>query len=418
VKSVATIIGSDEAILVGIDIGTSKTCVLVGQLDMSQKIRIIGVGIVPSLGMKKGGVVDLDGLARAITAAKDKAERTSGYEITSAFISLSGTHVSSINSKGMAGVASRTISYDDVARSLEAARSVAVPFNRELVHVVPRGYVVDGQDGIKSAIGMYGYRLEVEAHIITANSTALRNLEKCLETAGVTVDGWVVSSLAASEVVLTDTEREMGVVVCDIGAGTCDVTIYIEGASWHTSVIPVGGDHMASDLAQGLHLPLETAEAIKRRHGHAEASRISPDQTIAVRPFGQERQVEIRLAEVAGILEPRVEEIYSLLRQEIKRSGYDGLLPAGIVLTGGASKLPGMPEVASRVLQLPVRCAKPDKLRGLTDKLDDPAFSASVGLLHWARLQTDQQYLEQRRFSLPAFDIQRAADFLKRLLPG
>jgi cell division protein FtsA len=175
---------------------------------------------------------------------------------------------------------------------------------------------------------------------------------------------------------------------------------------------------MASDLAQGLHLPLETAESIKRRHGHAQSSLISPEQTIAVRPFGQERQVQIRLAEVASILEPRVEEIYSLLRQEVKRSGYDGLLPAGVILTGGASKLPGMAELASEVLQLPVRRATPEKMRGLTDKLDDPAFSASIGLLHWARLQTDQGYLEQRGFSMPAFDIQKAAEFFKRLLPG
>lgn len=175
---------------------------------------------------------------------------------------------------------------------------------------------------------------------------------------------------------------------------------------------------MASDLAQGLHLPLETAESIKRRHGNARSSVVSPDQTIAVRPFGQDRQVEIRLVEVAGILEPRVEEIYSLLRQEIKRSGYDGLLPAGVVLTGGASKLSGMSDIAAEVLQLPVRCSKPDKLRGLTDKLDDPAFSASVGMLHWARLQNDQQFIEQRGFSLPRLDIHRAADFLKRLLPG
>jgi len=418
---VTALIGQDEPIFVGLDIGTSKITALVGHLDPENRVRVIGLGLVPSAGMRKGGVVSLEALARAIETAKDKAERTSGYEISSALVSLSGQQINSMNSKGMAGVSGRTIGFDDVARALEAARSIAVPYNREIVHVIPRGFVVDGQDGIKSALGMHGYRLEVEAHIVTDSATALRNLEKCIEAAGVTVDGWVLSSLAAGESVLTETEREMGVVVCDIGGGTCDLAIYIEGSVWHTAVIPVGGDHLTNDIAQGLHLPAETAESVKRRHGLAAKAMAEGDQAFAVRPFGQGEAVQIRQDDLATILEPRVEELFGLVRQEIKRSGYDGLLPAGVVLTGGTSQLPGIRQVASDVLRLPVRQSGPDDLRGLVDQLHSPAFSASLGLLHWAKLQQEQFMFDGRGYSplsLAKWDLARAADFLKRLLPG
>jgi cell division protein FtsA len=418
---VTALIGQDEPIFVGLDIGTSKITALVGHLDPENRVRVIGLGLVPSAGMRKGGVVSLEALAKAIETAKDKAERTSGYEISSALVSLSGQQVNSMNSKGMAGVSGRTIGFDDVARALEAARSIAVPYNREIVHVIPRGFVVDGQDGIKSALGMHGYRLEVEAHIVTDSATALRNMEKCIEAAGLTVDGWVLSSLAAGETVLTETEREMGVVVCDIGGGTCDLAIYIEGSVWHTAVIPVGGDHLTNDIAQGLHLPAETAESVKRRHGLAAKAMAEGDQAFAVRPFGQGEAVQIRQDDLATILEPRVEELFGLVRQEIKRSGYDGLLPAGVVLTGGTSQLPGIRQVASDVLRLPVRQSGPDDLRGLVDQLHSPAYSASLGLLHWAKLQQEQFMLDGRGYSplsLAKWDLARAADFLKRLLPG
>ena len=414
-------IGSDEIIFVGVDVGTTKICALVGQLDEESRLRIIGVGIVPSLGMRKGGVVNLEGVARAVESAKDKAERTSGFEISSALVSLSGAQIASLNSKGMAGVSGRVIGPDDVNRALDAARSIALPYNRQVIHVIPRGYVVDGQDGIKSAIGMHGYRLEVEAHIVTAAGTALRNMEKAFESLGVAIDGYVLSPLASAEVVLTETEREMGVVVCDIGGGTCDLAVYIEGAVWHTAVLPVGGDHLTSDLAQGLHLPPETAEQVKCRHGHARPSMLDPNEILAVRPFGEEKPVQIRRVDLAAILEPRVEEIFSLVRQEIKRSGYDGLLPAGTVVTGGTSLLPGLREVAAHILSLPVRVGQPEELRGLVDQLRSPVYSASLGLLEWARLQEEQSRLEGRGLGglvMPKLDLARATDFLKRLLPG
>ncbi len=415
-----TILGSDDTIYVGVDIGTSKICTLVGHPTLDGKLRVIGVGIVPAHGMRKGGVVNLEALARAIQASKDKAERSSGYEITSALVSLSGAHIASQNSKGMAGVTGRTVGFDDVHRAVEAARSIVVPYNRSIVHVIPRNFVVDGQDGIKSAIGMHGYRLEVEAHIVTASTTALRNLEKCIESAGIAVDGWVLGSLASAGVVLTETEQEMGVMLCDIGAGTTDIAIYIEGAVWHTAVIPVGGEHLTNDLAQVLHLPQETAESLKQRHGHARPAALDPNQTFAVRPFGEEKPIQIKHVDVAAILEPRIEELFSLVRQEVKRSGYDALLPAGVVVTGGTGLLPGLKEVASSVLQLPVRTAQAENMQGLIDNLRSPAYAASLGLLYWAQQfeESDLETYTYRGITFPKLSLDKAAEFFKRLLPG
>ncbi|MFN2274376.1 MAG: cell division protein FtsA, partial [Anaerolineales bacterium] len=303
----------------------------------------------------------------------------------------------------------------------EAARSIVVPYNRSIVHVIPRSFVLDGQDGIKSAIGMHGYRLEVEAHIVTASTTALRNLEKCIEAAGIEVDGWVLGSLASAGVVLTETEQEMGVMLCDVGGGTTDIAIYIEGAVWHTAVIPVGGEHLTNDLAQVLHLPQETAESLKQRHGHARPDVLDANQTFAVRPFGEEQPLQVKQIDVARVIEPRVEELFSLVRQEVKRSGYDGLLPAGVVLTGGTSMLPGIREVASNVLQLPVRTAQPENLLGLTDSLRSPAYAASLGLLYWAQRFEEADEIESysyHGFTLPRLSLEKAAEFFKRLLPG
>jgi cell division protein FtsA len=416
-----TLVGKDDSIYVAIDIGTSNVCVLVGHPDAAGRIRVIGTGIVPASGMRKGGVTHLESVVRAIDAAKDRAERTSGYEITSALVSLSGAQISSMNSSGMVGVSGQTIDYGDVARAIEAARSVALPHNKHIVHVIPRGFVVDGQEGIKSAIGMHGYRLEVEVHIVTAGATALQNLEMCIDATGIAVDGWVLGSLAAAETVLTDTEREMGVVVCDIGGGTCDLAIFIENAVFHTAVIPVGGDHLTNDIAKGLHLPQESAELVKQRHGHGLREAVEPQQTFAVRPFGHDRPLHFKQSDLVAIIEPRIEELFILVRQEIKRAACDGLLPAGLVLTGGTSLLPGIREIASNVLQLPVRLGQAEDIRGLVDKLQTPEFAASVGLLKWARLLEQQEALEHRAYrgiAWPRLSLRKAVEFLYRLLPG
>jgi cell division protein FtsA len=410
----------DEPIIVGIDIGTTKICTLVARMEEGSLLRILGVGIEPAQGMRKGVPVDLRAVSQSVSRSIEKAERTSGLEITSALVSLAGSHVASVNSRGVVGVTGRTIDEDDVIRAMEAARAVAIPHNREIIHVIQRGFTVDGQAGIRMPIGMHGYRLEVEAHIITAAASTVENLRNCVAQAGAEVSQFVLNPLASAEVVLSETEREMGVIVCDIGGGTSDLAIYIEGDVWHTSVLSVGGDHITSDIAHGLRLPISQAEEIKKQHGYAVEAEIREDEEFHVRPFGEEIPLQISRRELAHIIEARVEEIFSLVLQEIKRSGYDGLLPAGLVLTGGSSVLPGMRLLASQVLGLPVRIAQPENLVGMTDKLYSPAFSTSVGLLNWAVLMTEFGSDTVRRRPKDqggGLDWENLKSWLRRLLP-
>lgn len=410
----------DEPIVVGIDIGTTKVCTLVARVEGERTMRILGVGIEPSQGIRKGNIVDLAAASTSIARSIEKAQRTSGFEITSALVSLAGSHVASVNSRGVVGISGGVIDDLDVARALEAAQAVAIPHNRQIIHVIQRSFIVDGQDGIRTPIGMHGYRMEVEAHIITAAESTVENLRQCVQAAGVQVTQFVLNPLASAEVVLSETERQMGAVVCDIGGGTTDLAIYIDGDVWHTMVLAVGGNHITSDIAHGLRLSIDQAEEVKKRYGHAIESEISENDVISVRSFGQEAPVQVNRRDLAHIIEARVEEIFMLVLQEIKRSGYDGLLPAGMVLTGGASLLPGMKTLASSVLGLPVRVAKPENLLGLTDQLNSPAYSTSVGLLHWALLLSEAEPLHPRRSFLPKginLDGDRIKNFLKRLLP-
>jgi cell division protein FtsA len=373
-----------EEIVVGIDVGTTKVCTLVGRIEDDMSLRILGVGIEPSEGIKKGTIVDLNAASQAIIRSVELAESTSGLEITTALVSMAGAHIASVNSRASVGVSHGLIEEYDVLRVLDQARAVAIPHDREIVHVIQRGFTVDGQDGIRTPIGMHGYRLEVEAHIITASSATVDNLRQCVEAAGVEVQQFVLNPLASAEVVLTDQEREMGVAVCDIGGGTTDLAIYVDGDVWHTMVLAIGGNHVTQDIAHGLRLPVMQAEEIKKEHGHAVRGEVGADEYFNIRPFGEELAVQINRQDLAHIIEARVEEIFRLTLQEIKRSGYDGLLPAGMVLTGGTSALPGIRRVASEVLGLPVRTARPENLVGLVDRLNSPAFSTSVGLLRWA----------------------------------
>lgn len=376
-------------IVVGIDIGTTKVCTVVARVETDGRVRVLGVGIEPSAGVRKGTVVDINSATRAIGHSIDKAERSSGLEITSALVSLAGSHIQSQNNRGAVGIAGRVITPTDVTRAIEVARAVPVPHNREVIHVIQRNFSVDGQDGIAIPVGMHGYRLEVEAHIITAAASTVDNLRQCVAESGVGVSQFVLNPLASAEAVLTPTEREMGVVVCDMGGGTTDMAILIEGEVWHTMVLSVGGNHITSDIAHGLRIPFSQAEDIKIRYGNCNPAEIDPSETFAVKAFGDEKQIEINRHEMAQIIEARVEEIFSLMQQEIKRSGYDGLLPAGLVLTGGSSALRGMDQLASRVLGMPVRLGKPEKLTGMVDKLQSPAYATSVGLLRWAVLMTE-----------------------------
>jgi cell division protein FtsA len=411
-----------DEIVVGIDVGTTKVCSLVGRVE-KEAIRILGVGIEPSEGIRKGVIVDLAAASQAIVRSVEKAEQTSGVEITAALVSLAGAHVASINSRGVVGVSGDVIDEYDIARALDAARAVAIPHNREIIHIIQRGFVVDGQDGINVPIGMHGFRLEVEAHIITASAASTENLRQCVGAAGVEVLQFVLNPLASGDVVLNDTERQMGVVVCDIGGGTTDLAIYVDGNIWHTMVLAVGGNHITADIAQGLRLPLTQAEEVKKQYGYALKSEVGSEEHFTVRPFGEEHPVQINRQELAHIIEARVEEIFLLTLQEIKRSGYDGLLPAGMVLTGGSSSLPGIRQLASQVLGLPVRTAKPENLAGLVDKLSSPAYSTSVGLLQWAATMQDED-MPSKRDRHPhrpkgenRMNMEPVKELFKRLLP-
>jgi cell division protein FtsA len=392
---------ADEPIVVGIDIGTTKVCTLVARVEgehaTNANLRILGVGIEPAQGIRKGTIVDLQAASQSIARSIEKAERSSGMEVTAALVSLAGSHVSSVNSRGVVGISGRVIDQDDVARALDAAQAVAIPHNREIIHVVQRGFVVDGQDGIRMPVGMHGYRLEVEAHIITAAAATVENIRQSVQASGVQVTQFVLNPLASAEVVLSETERQMGAVVCDIGGGTTDMAIYIEGDVWHTMVLGVGGNHVTSDIAHGLRLSMQQAEDIKKQYGHAIQSEIEPNDTFTARIFGEDRATIMSRRELAMIIEARMEEIFDLVLQEIKRSGYDGLLPAGMVLTGGCSLVPGARELANKILGLPVRIARPENMVGLTDQLQSPAFSTSVGLLYWALMMSEASHSYRSR---------------------
>jgi cell division protein FtsA len=413
-----------EEIFVGIDVGTTKVCTLVGRVEAENQIRILGVGIEPSEGIRKGVIVDLGAASKAIARSVEKAEQTSGMEITTALVSLAGAHVSSVNSRGVVAIPHGLIDAVDVARVLEQARAVAIPHDREIVHVVQRGFTVDGQEGIHMPVGMHGYKLEVETHIITAAAATVDNLRQCVGAAGVQIDQFVLNPLASAEVVLTESERQMGVAVCDIGGGTTDLAIYVDGDVWHTMVLAVGGNHVTQDIAHGLRLPITQAEEVKKQQGHAVRAEVGPEEYFNIRPFGEDHPVQINRQELAHIIEARTEETFNLILQEIKRSGYDGLLPAGIVLTGGTSALPGIKRVAGEVLDMPVRTAQPENLIGLVEKLNSPSYSTSVGLLRWALTMHDHDLAmgnDRRNRRRPkgesSMDFDGIKNWLKRLLP-
>ena len=413
-----------DEIIVGIDVGTTKVCTLVGRVENGTTMRILGVGIEPSLGIRKGIIVDLPAAAHAIKNSVEKAEHTSGLEIATALVSLAGAHVSSVNSRGTAGVPGGIIDAMDLARALEQAQAVAIPHDREIIHVIQRGITVDGQEGVRTPIGMHGFKLEVETHIITAAIATVDNLRQCVGEAGVEIQQFVLNPLASAEVVLTEQEREMGVAVCDIGGGTTDLAIYVNGDVWHTMVLAVGGNHVTQDIAHGLRLPLSQAEDVKKQQGYAVRSEFGGDEYFMIRPFGEDKDVRINKQDLAHIIEARVAETFGLIQQEIKRSGYDGLLPAGMVLTGGTAALPGIRSTAADVLGMPVRTAQPENLSGLIDKLDSPAYSTSVGLLRWALTMHEHEVAitsggrrRRRTKGDKSMNLDAVKNWMKRLLP-
>jgi cell division protein FtsA len=371
-----------EDIFIGLDVGSTKVCCVVGlQEEASSHPSIIGVGVAPAAGMRKGVVVDVEETVSSITAAVDEAERISGIAIDHATVNIDGAHVSSLNSTGVIAVgrADQEIAIEDVRRAEEAAVAVQLPPNREIIQMFPRSFTVDGQTNIKDPVGMNGVRLEVEAHIVTGATPAIKNLQRAIYQAGIDIEGQVMVPLAAARAVLTKKQMELGVAVVDIGGGTTGIAVYEEGEVLSSSVLPVGGSHITNDLAIGLRTDIEIAEKIKRAHVKISLTKSGSNDKIRIEELGAEGVVMRRdLNDIAGA---RLEEIFTMVRQELARADKDGMLPAGVVLTGGGAKLPGIEELAKQVLQLPVIIGQPSGLSGLVDKVSDPAFAAPVGLM-------------------------------------
>lgn len=373
--------------IVGIDVGTTKVCTVVAQVLDNGRINVLGVGLTPSKGLDRGVVVNIEDAVNAISTSVEKAERLSGYRIGTAFVGVSGRHVSSLNSRGVVAV-SRTdheITRHDVARAVEAAQAVAIPTQREIIHIIPRAYIVDGTEGIRDPIGMSGFRLEVETHIITGEVMAIQNLIKSVQKAGVEIDDLVLQPLASGEAVLSDDDKDRGVVLVDIGGGTTDIAVFAQGGIWHTSVIPIGGSHFTNDIVLVLQTPHNTAEYLKLKYGAAIA--IQPendaDDIVEVEGFAPGERQSISRYLLNQILQARAEEVAELIYSEIRRSGYEGLLPAGIVLTGGSSQLPGIDELMRDMLGIPVRVGSPGEMSGLSDSLSSPPYATCLGLVRW-----------------------------------
>lgn len=372
-------------VVVGLDIGSTKVAAVVAEVGVGAEPAIIGLGLVRGSGLRRGVVVDIEATARAVVQAVEQAQRMSGVEIAAAVVSCSGSHVSSLNNRGVVAVSrpDREITPDDVRRVLEAARVINLTPDREVLHVIPREYEVDGYDGVKDPVGMVGGRLEVEAHMVTAASASLQNLLRAVTRAGISVEDVWLAALAAGEAVLTPTEKELGVVLADIGGGTTDLCIYDRGGPWYCSVLPIGGEHITSDIAVGLRVPLPLAEQVKMERGVASVKAAGDGTFELPHHTGRgTRTVADKL--LASIIEPRVQEIFQLIGREIRRSGYPGMLPGGLVLCGGTAALPGIDELAMEILDMPVRVGRPGGLAGMSDIVSGPDCATAVGLVHLA----------------------------------
>ena len=373
--------------IVGIDVGTTKVCTIVAQVSDAGKINILGVGLTPSKGLDKGVVVNIDDAVNAIATSVEKAERLSGYRIGTAFVGVAGRHISSLNSRGVVAVQrpDHEITRADVARAVESAQAVAIPTQREIIHVIPRAYVLDGNEGIRDPIGMSGFRLEVETHIVTGEVMAIQNLIKSVQKSGVEIDELVLQPLASGEAVLTAEDKDRGVMLVDIGGGTTDVAIFSQGGVWHTSVIPVGGNHFTNDIVYVLHTPHNTAEYLKLKYGSVVPTpNEGPEEDlieIETLTVGEKQKISRQL--LNEILQSRAEQVVELIYNEIKRSGYEGMLPAGIVLTGGSAQIPRFDELIREMLGVPCRIGAPMNLSGLADSIDSPSYATAVGLLRW-----------------------------------
>lgn len=376
---------TERNIIVGLDIGTSKVAAIVAEHTGNDEIDIIGIGVAPSKGLKKGVVVNLESTVHSIRRAVEEAELMAGCQIQSVFAGIAGSHIKSLNSHGIVAIKDKEVTQYDIDRVIDSARAVAIPADQKILHILPQEFVIDQQDGIKEPIGMSGIRLEAKVHMVTGSVSAAQNIIKCIRRCGLEVDDIVLEQLASCTSVLTEDEKELGVCLIDIGGGTTDIAVFSEGAIKHTAVIPIAGDQVTNDIAVALRTPTKSAEEIKREYACALTQIADADQMINVPSIGDREPRKISAQNLAEIVEPRYEELMLLVQAELRRSGYEDLIAAGMVMTGGSSKVKGLVDLAEEIFHMPVRIGVPQHVSGLTDVVHNPIYSTGVGLLLYGR---------------------------------
>jgi cell division protein FtsA len=376
---------SDKQVIVGLDIGTSKVLALVGEITAEATIEVIGMGSQPSRGLKKGVVVNIESTVQSIQRAVEEAELMADCEINSVYTGIAGSHVRSLNSHGVVAIRDREVTHADVEHVIEAAKAVAIPADQRILHVLPQEFLIDGQEGIRDPIGMSGVRLEAKVHIVTGADSAAQNIIKCVQRCGLVVEDVVLEQLASSFAVLTDDEKELGVCLVDVGGGTTDIAVFSAGAIRHTAVIPIAGDQVTNDIAVSMRTPTQYAEDIKIRYACALSQLANPDESIEVPSVGDRPARRLARQTLAEVVEPRYEELFNLIREDLQRSGFEEVIAAGIVLTGGSARMEGAIDLAEEIFHVPVRLGLPGQVKGLGDVVRNPIYSTGVGLLLYAR---------------------------------
>ncbi|MDD1612581.1 MAG: cell division protein FtsA [Methylococcaceae bacterium] len=376
---------TERNLIVGLDIGTTKVAAIVGEITSEGHIEVIGIGQTASRGLKKGVVVNLESTVNSIQRAIEEAELMAGCQIKSVFAGIAGSHIKSLNSHGIVAIKDKEVTQYDIDRVIDSARAVAIPADQKILHILPQEFVIDLQEGIKEAIGMSGIRLEAKVHMVTSSVSAQQNIIKCIRRCGLEVDDIVLEQLASCNAVLTDDEKELGVCLIDIGGGTTDIAVFVDGAIKHTAVIPIAGDQVTNDIAVALRTPTVNAEDIKRKHACALTQLANIEGAIDVPSIGDRAPRKISMQNLAEIIEPRYEELLMLVQSELRRSGYEELIAAGIVLTGGSSKVTGLTELAEEIFHMPVRMGIPQNVTGLPEVVRNPIYSTGVGLLIYGR---------------------------------
>jgi len=385
-------------LIVALDIGTNKIAALVGEITVDNQIEIVGFGVHPSRGLKRGVVVNIEATVQSIQRAVTEAELMAGCDIHEAYTGIAGSHITSLNSHGIVAIRDREVNQTDVDRVIDAAKAVAIPADQKILHILPQEFIIDAQEGVREPVGMSGVRLEAKVHIVAGAVSAAQNITKCVRRCGLQVSDIILEQLASSYAVLTDDEKELGVCMIDIGGGTTDMAIFTDNAIRHTAVIPIAGDHVTNDIAVALRTPTQNAEQIKKQYASVLASRIDPAEMIQVQSISQRPPQQIQRKALAQVVHARYEELFSLALAELRRSGFEDLISAGIVLTGGASQVDGCVELAESVFQMPVRIGLPQNVGGLIDVRQNPTFSTAVGLLLYGLQQqgTEQTFVLNR----------------------